>query len=135
MGIFNFGLFGEQQHRTFHYTPRYYDPEEDARKAKFGDVDGTREREIKEGTYVPGSYIKGAFTTNKGRYKSHTNKLTTYIGLAGLILLAIALVYFVKLYVPMTKAIADQHNAAVAAEQDFPEEEPFATVGEITIID
>ena len=41
MAGFNFGFFGEQEHRVFDYKPRYYDPEKEKRKAMFGDVDGT----------------------------------------------------------------------------------------------
>lgn len=35
MAGFNFGFFGNQEHRVFNYKPRYYDPEEEAlRRAK-----------------------------------------------------------------------------------------------------
>ena len=44
MAGFNFGFFGDQEHRVFNYKPRYYDPEKEALKAKFGDVDGTNEK-------------------------------------------------------------------------------------------
>ena len=38
MAIFNFGFFGNQEHRVFNYKPRYYDPEEEERRRMFGDV-------------------------------------------------------------------------------------------------
>ena len=42
---FNFSFFGSQEHRVFNYKPRYYDPEKEALKEKFGHVDGTLEKE------------------------------------------------------------------------------------------
>ena len=48
MAIFNW--FGESEHRVFNYKPRYYDPEKEALKKKFGDVDGSKEKE----PYTPG---------------------------------------------------------------------------------
>ena len=58
---FNFSFFGSQEHRVFNYKPRYYDPEKEALKEKFGHVDGTLEKE----EYVPGAYIKGSFRDGK----------------------------------------------------------------------
>ena len=55
MGFFN--LFGDSEHRVFNYKPIYYNPEEDERRRKFGSVDGTLEKEKKDGTYVP-SFIR-----------------------------------------------------------------------------
>ena len=48
---FNFGFFGTQEQRVFNYKPRYYDPEKEALKEKFGHVDGRKEKEpyVKEG--------------------------------------------------------------------------------------
>ena len=40
MAIFNW--FGESEHRVFNYKPRYYDPEKEALKKKFGDADGSK---------------------------------------------------------------------------------------------
>ena len=42
---FNFGFFGTQEQRVFNYKPRYYDPEKEALKEKFGHVDGRKEKE------------------------------------------------------------------------------------------
>lgn len=97
MGIFN--MFGEQEHRVFNYKPIYYDKEKDELKQKFGRVDGTYDREKKEGTYVPGSYIKGSM--REGRYKSAkktTNRAQNIIGLVGLIMIAVVLIYIAKFY-------------------------------------
>ena len=97
MGIFN--MFGEQEHRVFDYKPIYYDKEKDELKQKFGKVDGTIEKEKKEGTYVPGSYIKGSLRDgNYQRRQSHSTKAQNIIGLVGLLLIAAVLFYIAKFY-------------------------------------
>ncbi len=97
MGFFNFP--GDQDHRTFNYKPIYYDKDEEERRQKFGKVDGTFDKEAKEGKYVPGSYIKGSL--RDGNYARRNTGSTTaqkIIGLVGLILLAVILIYFTKFY-------------------------------------
>ena len=92
MGFFTFP--GEQEHRRFNYRPIYYDKDEEERRQKFGKVDGTFEKE-----YVPGSYIKGSL--REGNYARRTTvatKAQKIIGIVGLILLAIVLIYFTKFY-------------------------------------
>ena len=94
-----FNWFGEQEHNTFDYKPIYYDKEKDELKRKFGKVDGTLEKEKEEGTYVPGSYIKGSM--RDGRYKSAksaSNRAQNIIGIVGLLLVAAILYYIAKFY-------------------------------------
>jgi len=93
MGMFNW--FGEQEHNTFDYKPIYYDKEKEERRKKFGKVDGTEEKEA----YVPGSYIKGAF--RDGNYQKSVragNKAQNIIGLVGLLLVIVALLYIAKFF-------------------------------------
>ncbi len=93
MGIFNW--FGESQHRVFNYKPRYYDPEKEALKKKFGHVDGSQEKD----DYTPGSYLKGAFRNgNYSKEKGHATKAQNIIGIVGLILIAVVLIYITKFY-------------------------------------
>ncbi|MCQ2177918.1 MAG: hypothetical protein MJY42_03415 [Bacteroidales bacterium] len=97
MGIFNF--FGEQEHRVFNYKPIYYNQEEDERRQKFGKVDGTMDKEMKKENYVPGSSIQGSL--RDGRYKrSRTsgNRAQNIIGLVGLLLVAVVLIYIARFY-------------------------------------
>lgn len=97
MGIFN--MFGTQEHRVFNYKPIYYDKEKEELKRRFGEVDGTLDKEMKEEDYVPGSYIKGSM--REGRYWSSrrtTNRVQNIIGLAGLLLVAVILIYIAKFY-------------------------------------
>ena len=97
MGFFN--LFGDNEHRVFNYKPIYYNQEEDERRRKFGAVDGTLEKEKQEGTYVPGSYIKGSM--RDGHYQSprtHMQKAQVIIGIVSMILIFVVLYFIAKFY-------------------------------------
>jgi hypothetical protein len=95
MGLFNF--FGENEHRVFNYKPIYYDPEEEERKRRFGAVDGTMEKEKKEGTYVPGSYIRGSLRDGS-RTRTPMKRAQTIIGIISLLLIVGMLLYIAKFY-------------------------------------
>ena len=99
MALINFGFFKDPGHRVFNYKPRYYDPDEEERKRLFGDVDGTNEKAKEEGTYVPGSSIRGAW--RDGNYKrTHTSQrpVSVIIGLITMILIFLVIFYISKLY-------------------------------------
>lgn len=95
MGFFNF--FGDNEHRVFNYRPIYYNPEEEERKRRFGSVDGSLEQEKKEGAYVPGSYIKGAFREGS-RTRTPLRRAQTIIGIVSLLLIFAVLWYIAKFY-------------------------------------
>lgn len=92
---FNFGFFGTPEHRTFNYKPRYYDEEKEHLKETFGHVDGSKKE-----TYAPGSYLKGSF--RDGNYQrtrqTGSTKAQKIIGLVGLVLFFVVLVYITKFY-------------------------------------
>ena len=95
----NFGFFGQQEHRVFNYRPRYYDPEAEERRRLFGDVDGTNEKAKKDGTYVPGSSIRGAWRDgNYKRTRTTASRTQTIIGIITLLLIALVLIYVTKIY-------------------------------------
>lgn len=96
MGFFTFP--GEQEHRKFNYKPIYYDPEEEERKRVFGKVDGTYDKDKENGEYEPGSYIRGSLRDGNYARRSRTTLAQRIIGIVGLILLAIVLVYLCKFY-------------------------------------
>ena len=99
MAGFNFGIFGSQEHRVFNYKPRYYDPEEEERRRMFGDVDGTNEKAKEDGTYVPGSSIRGAWRDgNYKRTRSGQTRTQAIIGIVTLLLIAVVLIYITKIY-------------------------------------
>lgn len=92
---FNFGFFGTPEHRVFNYRPRYYDEEKEELRKKFGHVDGTNDKE----PYVPGSIIKGSFRDgNYQRTRSQSTKVQKFIGMFGLILFFVVLLYITKFY-------------------------------------
>ena len=95
MGLFNF--FGENEHRVFNYKPIYYDPAEEERKRRFGAVDGTMEKEKKDGTYVPGSYIRGSFREGT-RTRTPMKRVQSIIGIISLLLIVGMLLYIAKFY-------------------------------------
>ncbi len=97
MGFFTFP--GEQEHRRFNYKPIYYDKDDEKRRQMFGKVDGTFDKEKEKGEYEPGSYIRGSLRDgNYARRHSGTTAAQKIIGIVGLILLAIILIYFTKFY-------------------------------------
>lgn len=97
MGLFNF--FGDNEHRVFNYRPIYYDPAKEEMKRKFGAVDGTLEKDKKDGSYVPGSYIKGSLRDGAyQRTKGHNSKVQTIIGIITMILIFVVLYYIAKFY-------------------------------------
>lgn len=97
MGMFSF--FGDNEHRVFNYKPIYYDPEKEELKRKFGAVDGSLDKEKKDGSYVPGSYLKGSFRDGAySRTKSHMSKAQTIIGIVTAILIVAVLFFITKFY-------------------------------------
>ena len=95
MGLFNF--FGENEHRVFNYKPIYYDTEKEELKRRFGAVDGTMEKEKEQGTYVPGSYIRGSFREG-ARTRTPMKRVQTIIGIISLLLIVGMLLYIAKFY-------------------------------------
>ena len=100
MAVFNFGFFGNQEHRVFNYKPRYYDPEEEERRRMFGDVDGSNEKAKAEGKYVPGSSIRGAWRDGNYKRSQYTRggATRTIIGLITLLLIVAVMIFITKFY-------------------------------------
>lgn len=97
MGMFSF--FGDNEHRVFNYKPIYYDPEKEELKRKFGAVDGSLEKDKEEGTYTPGSYIKGSMRDGAySRTRGHMTKTQTIIGIITAILIVAVLLLITKFY-------------------------------------
>ena len=97
MALFNF--FGENEHNVFDYKPIYYDKDEEERRRMFGAVDGSADKKAAEGTYAPGSYIKGAL--RGGNYQkslSHLRRTQSIIGIISLVLIFVVLYFIAKFY-------------------------------------
>ena len=100
MAFFTFP--GEQEHRKFNYRPIYYDKDEEERRQVFGKVDGTfdaeKEKEKAAGEYKAGTYIRGALRDGNYARRSRSTVAQRIIGIVGLILLVIVMVYLCKFY-------------------------------------
>ena len=92
---FNFSFFGKQEVRKFSYKPRYYDPETEERRRKYGDF--TKKED--EG-YVPGKHVKGSFRDGNYARMKEINRNQKSIGMISMILL-FAVVYLIYKYFPI----------------------------------
>lgn len=107
MGI-NFNIFGTNEHRVFNYKPRFYDKDKEDRKEFFGhpeeneakaDADAKKDAAASEKKeYAPGTYLKGSFRDGNYQRTKPANKSHQIIGLVGLILFFIVLIYIAKFY-------------------------------------
>ena len=93
MGI-NFGFFFFYEHRVFNYKPRYYDPEKEALRQKFGRVDGSMDKD----TYAPGSYIKGSFRDGRYQKTKPVSKVQKIVGMVGLAIFFVVLVLIARYF-------------------------------------
>ena len=93
---FNFSFFGKQEVRRFNYRPRFYDPEAEARRQKYGDFT----KESKDEPYVPGKHVKGSL--RDGRY-SQTRDMSQNQKVLGAIslLLLFAVIFLLVKYFPI----------------------------------
>ena len=91
---FNFSWFGKQEVRRFNYRPRFYDPEVEERRKKYGDF--TK----KEEGYIPGKYVKGSFRDGSYQKTRDMSQNQKVLGMITIILL-FAVVYLVYRYFPI----------------------------------
>ena len=124
---FSFNFFGKQEIRKFNYRPRFYDPEEEARKEKFGD------HSAKKKEYVPGEIVRGSL--REGNYKE-TNDVTKnqkFLGVVTMILMFAVVFalfkYFPKLLESMEREREMQtYEEVLPAERTQPVEDAFEIV-------
>ena len=93
---FNFSFFGKQEIRKFNYKPRFYDPEAEERRKKYGDFTKPKE----DTPYVPGSYVKGSFRDGAYQKKEDMARYQKAIGAVTLVLL-FAVIYLIYEYFPI----------------------------------
>lgn len=92
---FSFNFFGTQEVRKFNYRPRFYDPEVEERRKKYGDF--TKPKEEK---YVPGSIVKGSLRDGNYQRKQEVSRNQKTIGAVSMILL-FTVVYLIYKYFPL----------------------------------
>ena len=92
---FSFNFFGTQEVRKFSYKPRFYDPETEERRKKYGDF--TKPKETK---YVPGQHVKGSFRDGNYQRTKEVSRNQKTIGIVTMVLL-FAVVYLIFKYFPL----------------------------------
>jgi hypothetical protein len=92
---FSFNFFGTQEVRKFSYKPRFYDPEAEERRKKYGDF-----TKPKETTYVPGQHVKGSFRDGNYQRTKEVSRNQKTIGMVTMVLL-FAVVYLIFKYFPL----------------------------------
>ena len=92
---FSFNFFGKQEVRRFNYRPRFYDPEAEERRKKYGDF--TKPKDEK---YVPGQHVKGYFRDGNYQKTRDVSSNQKIIGIITMILL-FAIVYLIYKYFPI----------------------------------
>ena len=92
---FNFSFFGKQEVRRFSYKPRFYDPETEERRKKYGDFTKPQDE-----TYTPGKHLKGSLRDGNYRRKVDMSRNQKTIGVVTTILL-FAVVYLIFKYFPI----------------------------------
>ena len=93
---FSFNFFGKQEVRRFNYRPRFYDPEAEERRKKYGDFTKPRD----EGKYVPGQHVKGSFRDGNYQRTKDISRNQKTIGMITMLLL-FAVVYLIYKYFPL----------------------------------
>ena len=92
---FNFSFFGRQEVRRFSYRPRFYDPETEERRKKYGDF-----TKPKDTAYVPGQHVKGSFRDGNYQRTKEVSRNQKAIGMVTMVLL-FAVVYLLFKYFPL----------------------------------
>ncbi len=92
---FSFNFFGTQEVRKFSYKPRFYDPEAEERRKKYGDF--TKKKDEK---YVPGQHVKGSLRDGNYQRTKEIGRNQKIIGMVSMVLL-LAVVYLVYRYFPI----------------------------------
>ena len=92
---FSFNFFGKQEVRRFNYKPRFYDPETEERRKKYGDF-----TKPKEEGYVPGKHIKGSLRDGNYQNKYDMSRNQKALGAVTTVLL-FAVVYLIYKYFPI----------------------------------
>ncbi|MDD2634128.1 MAG: hypothetical protein PHW82_01360 [Bacteroidales bacterium] len=95
MGVGSF--FKLPQYNVFDYKPRFYDPEEEERKARrreLRDLRGNSQIDIEDKEYKPGSTIKGSFRPKMPRtsYRTRSSSIRLFVIMSVLFFLAYLLI-------------------------------------------
>ena len=121
---FNFSFFGKQEVRKFNYKPRFYDPEAEERRNKYGDF--TKETPKQE--YVPGHHIKGSLRDGNYSKTEDLSKNQRFLGAVSLILLFVVIFLLWKYFPILLDSMEqEQQKKEVLMEKD-PTEDAFKII-------
>ena len=120
---FSFNFFGTQEVRKFNYRPRFYDPEAEERRKKYGDF--TKPKEEK---YVPGSIVKGSLRDGNYSRTEDLSRNQRFLGAISLILL-FGVIFLLWKYFPilLDSMQNEQQKNEVMMESD-PTEDAFKII-------
>lgn len=92
---FSFKFFGTQEVRKFSYKPRFYDPEKEARRKRYGNLARQDNEEYKPGMHIRGSLRDGNYSRTEeiGRNQKIIGMIT--------VVLLFAVVYLLFRYFPI----------------------------------
>ena len=110
---FSFNFFGKQEIRKFNYRPRFYDPDEEARREKFGNH-STEEKE-----YVPGQHLRGSMRDGNYKETKDVTRNQKYLGMLTLLLL-FAVVFALFKYFPRLLESMEQERQKQEVEKVVP---------------
>ena len=125
MGV-SFNFFGKTEIRKFNYRPRFYDPEEEARKEKFGDHTAPKE-------YVPGQLVRGSLRDGNFKETKDVTKNQKFLGVVTLLLM-FAVVFALFKYFPYLLESMERQREDAAVEQVLPAERPQPVQDDFEIV-
>ena len=99
---FSFNFFGKQEVRRFNYKPRFYDPEKEERRRKYGDFS----KEAAEKPYVPGKHLKGSLRDGNYSHTEEVGKNQKFVGMITTVLLFTVIYLIVKYYPILLEALS-----------------------------
>ena len=99
---FSFNFFGKQEVRRFNYKPRFYDPEKEERRRKYGDFS----KDAAEKPYVPGKHLKGSLRDGNYSHTEEVGKNQKFVGMITTVLLFTVIYLIVKYYPILLEALS-----------------------------
>ena len=99
---FSFNFFGTQEVRKFNYRPRFYDPEAEERRKKYGDF--TKPKDEK---YVPGNIVKGSLRDGNYQRKQEVSRNQKVIGIVSMILLVTVVILLLRYFPLLVESLTE----------------------------
>lgn len=121
---FNFNFFGKREVRRFNYRPRFYDPDEEERRQKFGDH-STEKHE-----YVPGETIRGSLRDGNHKDSKEVTKNQKFLGMFTVVMLFAVVACLFK-YFPVLLDAYESEWSPENVYQNFYEEHQYCPYSSI----